>query len=557
MNEIRNSLRCALAVGLFLLLAMSSLGFVADSARAAYTPAWTAEAAMGDVRAQATVVQDGNGLVYVIGGFWNPGAAELTNASTYDPATGQWNDIAPLLTSTRGAAGACGPDGKIYVFGGGGSSTTITQIYDPVGDSWSYGTNMLVAVWQARAAVGYNGMIYVAGGYNSGSGDLATVQVYDPNADSWSYGLSMPIALSGGAFVAYNGGNLLYYFGGSSSSWFDSTDYAFEYDVYWGSWSSVSSMPVARSGHAAVVGLDNMIYVFGGAATGSNMGVSFATGNYYSPHDDSWGVLPNMTVEARHLGGATTADGKILALGGCNATDVFDHVESLQLVQVTATVSASSVPAGGAISVAFDTQFAYSVCRYSGVSMYLISDSDVVYKTYSGASPVGSQLTLQIDIPDIAPPGTYRLIIAEWVNIVDNGWIDVPNTEFALTILDAFTVDEQIAALEAEVSALQAALGTTDANMTALRAQVTALQGQVTALQTALVAMGAGQTAAMNALNATLADMQLQLDALQEKTDKVETKANNAGTYGMVTLILVIVVIALLAMMFMMSRKKP
>jgi hypothetical protein len=68
MNGLRNSLRCTLAVGFFLLLAMSSFGFVSSPARAAYAPVWTAEPAMGDVRAQATVVQDENGLVYVMGG---------------------------------------------------------------------------------------------------------------------------------------------------------------------------------------------------------------------------------------------------------------------------------------------------------------------------------------------------------------------------------------------------------------------------------------------------------------------------------------------------------
>lgn len=545
MNDVRSNLRCALVAGLFLLLVIGSLGFVSNTARASYVPVWTDETPMGDVRAQATVVQDSSGLVYVMGGF-SIVSGQLANASSYDPATGVWQELTPMLASTRAAAGAVGADGLVYVFGGGGSSTVTNQIYDPAADSWVLGANLLEPVWNAKAAVGANGLIYVAGGYNSGTMTvLNTLQIYDPAADSWTYGAPLPAARSGGAFVSYDGGYSLYYFGGSSVSWTDATATVFRYNVAMNSWTTVAPMPVARAAQAAVVGLDGLIYVFGGGASSGNYGSSYASGNIYSPDDDTWGTLPDMLIGVRNLGGATGPDGKILALGGCDVATVYDQVESLQVVKATATISGTTVATGGFVSVTFNVNLAYSTSSVLAVGAVLLSSDDVIYATYIAFGADGVELKMQVDIPDIAPPGDYRLVLS------------MPETVFALTVVDAPTTEEQIADLQAQVAALQAALGTSDANITALRGQANALQAQVTTLQTALVAMGAGQTAAMNALNATLANLQIQLDALQEKTDKVETKADNGGMYGMVTLVLVIVVIVLLALMFIMSRKKP
>lgn len=507
MNGLRNSVRCGLVAGIVMLLAVSSLGLVAFHAKAAYAPEWTAATPMGDTRAQAAVVQDSNGLVYLLGGIRGSTSAPLTNASTYNIATGAWANLAPLPTAVRAAAAVVGSDGLVYVLGGGNNPGNATQIYDPAGDSWTSGANGWFTTWQGRAAMGFNGLIYVAGGW-SNSGALAQLQIYDPVADNWSLGAPMPSARVGGAFVAYDGGHSFYYLGGSTTGWSDSTTTVYKYDVVLNTWTTMAPMPVARAAEAAVVGIDGLIYVFGGGADGSNFGSGYATGNFYSPANDLWGTLPDMLAAERQLGGAVTPDGKIVALGGSNSSTSSRQVEYLQTVLATATLSSSTVAPGGSVSVSFDIQLAFPMSSVTTVTAYLASAAGVVYATYSASSPVGAHVVMQVDVPAVAPAGSYVLHVS------------MPAVGLSLSVVDEPTLADQ----------------------------VDALQEKLNATKTLLDQMNATQTQSGTSVND-------KLNTLQGDLDKAKADAANASLYGMIALILIIVVAVLAALLLVMGRK--
>lgn len=136
-----------LAIGVVVLLLAVAMTSLAVPARATITPQWTAQPDMGKVRSQAAVVQDSSGLVYVIGGVEAMAGAsyvtDVADVSSYNTTTGASHDLAPLPQPTRGAAAACGADGRIYVFGSWNNTVGAldnTQIYDPITDAWSAGT---------------------------------------------------------------------------------------------------------------------------------------------------------------------------------------------------------------------------------------------------------------------------------------------------------------------------------------------------------------------------------------------------------------------------------
>ncbi len=552
-----SSLAARLVVlGLALAFVAVAISAAAPNTSASAVLSWTSETPMGATVAQAVVVGAENGTVYVMGGASDMGYAPVSSAYSYDPASGDWRVLAPMLYATRGSAGAMGHDGKVYVFGGQ-SGSGYTQIYDPIANSWSLGTAMLQSAWEAKAATVTNGTIWVVGGEGVTTPGFA--QLYDPVGDSWSVGSPAPADVLCGAIVAV--GDDLYYSGGGVGDYTGTTNF-FMYDASAGNWVSKQDLTSALAAHAMVVGVDGLLYVVGGSSDGYNSGAdAFSTVQVYDPASNQWSAAPDMSSARKYLGATVTPGGKILALGGNTPSVVLDVVESLQLYlfHYSIGLSSSSVRAGETVLLTLDAQFTFINESFSVVSWYLESVlGGTIYSSGSLMIPTGAPAAITIEVPTLAPQGNYMVVVESWTIIAEGGVVEVVNNQkLALQVLTApEPTDALIADLEAQIAALQSQLASDDANLTALRAQTTALQAQVSALIAGLTARGAEQTAAQATLNTTLANLQLQLDAFQEQINRVENKADTAGMYGVITLVLVIVVIVLLALILLMSRRR-
>jgi N-acetylneuraminic acid mutarotase len=262
---------------LALLMVGATLAAVAPSASAVLTGEWMLEPPMDGMRAQAVVVHDGDGTVYVMGGVSNASSyAAVPDAASCDLATGTWTALAPMPVGVRGAAGAIGTDGLVYVFSGyNGTRVADTQIYDPATDSWTTGTDVPIPAWEASAAATYDGRIWVAGGENGGLGD--ELQVYDPETDTWGTGTALPDPTLGGDMVA--DGSYLYLIGGSSSGYV-ATNASYRYYIWGGTWAELSPIPEPRTAHALAIGIDDQIYLAGGSSSASNTGGTVESETY-------------------------------------------------------------------------------------------------------------------------------------------------------------------------------------------------------------------------------------------------------------------------------------
>jgi len=420
-----------------------------------------------------------------------------------------------MLYAVRGAAGAMGHDGKVYVFGGAGGSS-YTQIYDPQTNSWSLGASMLDGAWEAKAATVTNGSIWVVGGEGPAAG---YAQVYNPVDDTWYVGTPAPVAVECGAMVAV--GDDLYYSGGGVGGYTGTTNF-YMYDASAGSWvTTLQTLPTARAAHAMVVGDDGLVYVVGGSSDAYNAGAdAYSTVLVYNPATDEWSAVADMDNARKYLGATVTPDGRIMALGGNTPSAVLSVVESLQLYefQYSITLSASSVRAGETLLMTVDAQFTHIDEYNSYLYWYLESATDgTIYNSGSFMIPTNATAAITLGIPALVPPGNYKVVVDGTV-YAENVYEEVEK-ELPFQVLAAPQPTDAL------IADLQAQLMQSHENVTALVAQMTIL----------LAALG----------------------GLQEQVNRIEDKADNAGLYAMINVVLVIIILVLLVMMFVMSRRKP
>lgn len=176
-------------------------------------PGWTTKTSMNVARAGLGAASLDN-KIYAIGGRDGGGPATgtfLTANEVYDPLTNMWTPLAPLPLAVSDIYATIGYRGKVYVFGGFDTNTSVTsavQIYDVASNSWSAGAPMPTA--RAAAMVGIcNGQIYVFGGaiFAEGGGlfNTAITEIYDPASNTWSTALPMLVGASEiAAGVTYN-----------------------------------------------------------------------------------------------------------------------------------------------------------------------------------------------------------------------------------------------------------------------------------------------------------------------------------------------------------------
>lgn len=290
------------------------------------TGAWATLPSMSYFRSSEGVAVGGDGRIYAFGG--NGGLASdpngdtdelLATAEAYDPSTSRWQGVAALPTAREGMAtvGDTGTDGNgdIYVIGGwdavGDGYLADNLRYDPSTDTWATMAPMPTPREYASAVVGSDGDIYVIGGMDD-TGALSTVEIYDPSTNHWSTGPSLTTAEWGGTAAAVK--NRVFLFGG-----YDDTDAVALADtqvltIGGSSWGSDTAMPRVRYLGAAAVSQSLKVWVFGGI--GGADGSSFLKAvDVFSSVD---GTPPTGTVSINSGAAATNAFTVSVA---ANATD--------------------------------------------------------------------------------------------------------------------------------------------------------------------------------------------------------------------------------------------
>jgi N-acetylneuraminic acid mutarotase len=193
---------------------------------------WSTGVSLPEPRAEF-VIESVRDQVFVIGGRVRetPGATAFTTHvdsdrnEMFDPATGEWTTLAPAPTARNSAASVV-VDDRIYVIGGrefslaaDGSAVqenvATVEVYEPATDEWETVAPLPEARGGLAAAV-HDGSIYVFGGEQHNPDPMVYDDVwrYDPEADEWAAVGNLPTPRHG--LGAATVGDVIYTFGGGT-----------------------------------------------------------------------------------------------------------------------------------------------------------------------------------------------------------------------------------------------------------------------------------------------------------------------------------------------------
>lgn len=288
---------------------------------------WTARSPMPSAPLLGAGAVAGNGRVYYFGGQ----GSSLWTTLEYNPANNMWRRVANMSTGRYDLGGAAGPDGKVYAIAGWGSwgwYTGAVEAYDPATNVWTSKAAMPRARQIPACATGTSGLIYAIGGtYYEPYSALNLVDVYNSATNSWITAANMPTARWGLAAVGASNGKI-YAIGGYDGSLAGSLGSGKfnpagilatveEYDPATNTWTTKSPMPTRRNFLTAVATPDGKIYAIGGFdyIGGTNPYRFLTTVEVYDTATDTWTTETPLTATRSHATGAFV-DGVIYVMGG-------------------------------------------------------------------------------------------------------------------------------------------------------------------------------------------------------------------------------------------------
>lgn len=241
---------------------------------------------------------------------------EPNNLTSKAPKMGVWEALPDIPTEIEG--GYCGVvDDFIMIacgFGGGDK----TYIYDLVTKTWTSGADAPGFSSEGASAT-KNGLVYCVGG---GAGNI--FWTYDPVGDAWDDTLMQMPTSRGGLGVAIVD-DYLYAIGGrpgaagpKSAPPMSTVE---RYNILSDSWTTVASLPSARSDLSAIK-IGGKIYVIGGFDAGGN---PLNNVDVYDPNTDMWSTSPSDMPTARGgLYAVGSRGATIYAIGGWDGLEPFN-----------------------------------------------------------------------------------------------------------------------------------------------------------------------------------------------------------------------------------------
>jgi N-acetylneuraminic acid mutarotase len=227
--------------------------------------------------------------------------------------------------------------GLVYAVGGFGDVDVldVVETFDPRSGRWATSLS-LPQPRGAAGAAGLGGLLYIAGGFVVPEGITNSVVVYDPKQNTWTSVAPMPTARERLRLVA--SGRYLYAIGGRADEAGPSLTTVERYDPRSNNWTTMNPMVQSRVLPCAVqtrVGNRRVLVVVGGfefSADGTLVQARRTT-EVFDPHTGRWTLLDVLLPIGRGTHDcATEADGTVLAIGGANpAAGFLANVDALAL----------------------------------------------------------------------------------------------------------------------------------------------------------------------------------------------------------------------------------
>ncbi|AKV00137.1 Kelch domain protein [Labilithrix luteola] len=248
--------------------------------------AFSATGQMHHARSHFRAVRLPSGQVLVAGGggdvqesptdcagspYCGPFGKAQASAEIYDPASGEWSEVASMATARYSFSMTALSSGRALVVGGVNAQAegfASTELYDPETNTWSNGPPLDSPREHHSATLLGTGRVLVAGGKNPNVTPLASVVLFDPATPSWTdtRKLASPrtvpglVALESGHALVAGGFDQLAQVAGKPAY----VDEALIYDDTTKGWSTIAPLGTGRLYHSLTLLADGRVLVVGG-----------------------------------------------------------------------------------------------------------------------------------------------------------------------------------------------------------------------------------------------------------------------------------------------------
>jgi len=250
---------------------------------------------------QTSTLSDGR--ILITGGNAVAGTSNFTEAEIYDPATGQFAPVAPMLIGRSQHASVTLLDGRVLVAGGTGSgtNTNTAEIYDPASGKWSATGNMNALRFYAMARLLPDGRVMVMGRDSFSNGAFA--DIFDPATGTFSKTGNFVRSTGWHGLVVLNDGRVLKV-GGENSGY---TSTAEIWNPATNQWTATGAMAETRSMINAVLLPDGKVLVAGGRNV-----MSLRSSEIYDPATGTFSAGASAPIEIQSGTATVLANGNVL-----------------------------------------------------------------------------------------------------------------------------------------------------------------------------------------------------------------------------------------------------
>ena len=293
-----------------------------------YDPAtgtWTGTLPLNQARFNHTATLLTNGLVLVVGGMTNryDASTAIGTAELYDPTNGTWTMTGSLNTPRYAHTATLLANGEVLVAGGQSTNafpniTASAETFDPGTGLWTPINPMLLQRNSHTATLLPDGQVLVAGGEVTNRFLVTSEsELFDPTSGTWAQTGYMPNPLAFHSATLLPDGQVLVA-GGDFEEGFGptidlvSSSFAQLYDPGTGMWTATTSMNYVHDHHTATLLTNGVVLIAGG---GTQFGTT-TNCELYEPVSQTWTVAASL-IKARQTHTATLLpNGEVLATGG-------------------------------------------------------------------------------------------------------------------------------------------------------------------------------------------------------------------------------------------------
>ncbi|MEC5399078.1 kelch repeat-containing protein [Uliginosibacterium sp. H1] len=251
-----------------------------------------------------------DGKILLAGGYARPGTPPYASVERYDPATGVFTAVAPMLQARTEHAAVTLRDGRVMVFGGsivtspGLVGTASTEIWDPATNQWTAAANMHVVRARAMARLLPSGKVFVMNPDSYSTVRFA--EIYDPATNTFTQTGSMIDVTGWHGLVVLQDGRVLKV-GGYASNYLNRAEI---WDPATNQWSATGSMGQPRQDVRPFLLSDGKVLVPGGRNTSS-----LSSTEIYDPATGQFLAGPAMPIATAVTSATVLDNGDVIVMG--------------------------------------------------------------------------------------------------------------------------------------------------------------------------------------------------------------------------------------------------